>query len=343
GASNSMFGTSAGASTTSGLGNVFIGASSGENNETGGANTAIGIAASPTTAALNGSASIGAFAASNATNKMQLGNSTAVINTSNGYTIVSDGRFKEEVKNDIEGLEFIMNLKPVSYRFDYQKYDNFLRGEKGMKQLDETYKKQLAEKTQQREVGFIAQEVAEVADKMQLAFNGVYRPQHEKDNYALDYGRLSVPVVKAIQEQQAIIADKQIQIEELQAQITAQNTRLEKLEQLLLTGASGLHENQENEGLTPQLIQLTTPTLEQNQPNPFNGQTTIRYFLPESTQQAQIQITDINGKVLKVENIAHTGQGLLSLDAKTMPQGTYAYSLIVDGQLVETRQMILVK
>jgi hypothetical protein len=306
--------------------NTFVGTGAGGSNTTGGLNTTLGRAANVSTGNLNTATAIGAGSVVNASNKMQLGASTTTLSTSGGYTIVSDGRFKKEVKNDIEGLDFIMNLKPVSYRFDYQQYDDFLRGEKGSKDLSEAYKQQLKEKTKERELGFIAQEVANTADELDIPFNGVYRPQHETDNYALDYGRLSVPLVKATQEQQA-------EIEVLKEENAELKQRLAKIEAML----SG---NTEERTITSK---LTDATLQQNAPNPFTEATNIRYFIPEGTKSASLQVMDQNGRVIKNIPIQATGEGQVTLQANLLSAGTYSYALILDGQVMETKQMVLTK
>ncbi len=329
---NTLIGTLAGTNTGTGIGNVFVGSQAGQTNTTGTDNVSLGRQAGPNAIALNNSASIGTFAASNASFKMQLGSSTTTLSTSGGYTIVSDGRFKKDLKNDIEGLDFIMNLKPVSYRFDYQQYDDFLRGEKGSADLPTEYKQQLQEKSQLREVGFIAQEVAETSDATGVPFNGVYRPQNDQDNYALDYGRLTVPLVKATQEQQA-------EIEALQQENEALKERLAKLEGLVQQLASGSGKVD----ISSQTSTLTDAKLEQNQPNPFNGLTTVRYFIPESIKKAVLRITNIQGKVVKEVVIQARGEGQTTFDATTLSNGTYQYSLFLDGQLLETKQMVLTK
>ena len=48
-------------------------------------------------------------------------------------------------------------------------------------------------------------------------FSGIDAPQGENDHYALRYGTFVVPLVKAVQEQQAQIEELKKQNEELQA------------------------------------------------------------------------------------------------------------------------------
>ena len=174
------------------------------NNTTGSSNTAYGYSADVSTSALTNSTVIGANAIVNASDKMQLGSSTTTISTTGGITIVSDGRFKDNVKTeDVPGLAFINNLKPVAYNFNYKGFNDFLR--KDMKKdrsmaTDTGYQQQLKAKGEIREVGFIAQEVNNLVKDKGYTFNGVYTPQNANDNYALDYSKFVVPLVKAVQE-----------------------------------------------------------------------------------------------------------------------------------------------
>lgn len=46
-------------------------------------------------------------------------------------------------------------------------------------------------------------------------FSGVKKPANEKDLYGLTYGEFTVPIVKAIQEQQKIIEELKKEIEAL--------------------------------------------------------------------------------------------------------------------------------
>jgi len=89
--------------------------------------------------------------------------------------------------------------------------------------------------------------------------------------------------------------------------------------------------------------ELTDASLEQNTPNPFINTTTINYTLPKTFTTAQILISDKNGKVLKQVNVSGTGKGTLNVKAATLSSGTYDYSLIVDGRVVSTKQMLLAR
>jgi len=82
--------------------------------------------------------------------------------------------------------------------------------------------------------------------------------------------------------------------------------------------------------------------LTQNAPNPFTHQTVIKYFLPNDAKDAYICIFDMHGKM--VEKIsAAPGQNSVTIQGSTLKAGMYLYSLIIDGQEVDTKRMILTK
>ena len=69
----------------------------------------------------------------------------------------------------------------------------------------------------QLHTGFLAQDVEKIAKDLGYNFDGVHAPANDKDHYSLAYSQFIMPLVKGMQEQQAII--------------DAQNKRIEKLEQ----------------------------------------------------------------------------------------------------------------
>ena len=85
------------------------------------------------------------------------------------------------------------------------------------------------------------------------------------------------------------------------------------------------------------------PQLQQNTPNPFSQNTTIGYYLPTDTREASIHIYDMNGTEFVAFSIDTFGQGELTINAGTLRAGMYLYSLIADGELIDTKQMILTK
>ena len=99
-----------------------------------------------------------------------------------------------------------MKLRPVTYHFEARKFEHFIgRPDSQIQKLSNSY--ELAEK--QVRTGFIAQEVEKAAQETGYDFSGIHKPTNEKDNYSLGYAEFTVPMVKAIQEQQKTITDLQ--------------------------------------------------------------------------------------------------------------------------------------
>lgn len=83
--------------------------------------------------------------------------------------------------------------------------------------------------------------------------------------------------------------------------------------------------------------------LYQNTPNPFSQSTEIRYDLPLETLQAVIYIYDMSGLQIASYSITELGSGSITIPAGNLQAGMYLYSLIADGQVIDTKQMILTK
>jgi trimeric autotransporter adhesin len=148
---------------------------------------------------------LGESARCGASNQAIIGNQfTNFIGGIVDWTAFSDGRYKKDLRENVKGLDFIMRLRPVTYHLNVSGLRNKQNGNHG-KELDALYKKAMAEKEQILQTGFVAQEVEKAADETGYDFSGVYKPQNENDFYGLRYAEFVVPLVKAVQEQQAEI------------------------------------------------------------------------------------------------------------------------------------------
>lgn len=75
-------------------------------------------------------------------------------------------------------------------------------------------------------------------------------------------------------------------------------------------------------------------------PNPVSkGQITIEYQLNDEIKNAQLNITDLNGRVLKVFNL--DGAGTLQIEEINLAAGVYLYQLIYDGQKTASQKLIV--
>jgi len=236
------------------------------------------------------------------------------------WSNASDRRLKKDIEDFKDGLDQILQIRPVWYRYN---------GRFGLP-------------TEERYVGVIAQEIQEVAPYTVTPYQQTDEKTGEQSEF-LSYNGTAVTymLVNAVQDQQQLIEEKEARITELEAKakkIDELEERLAKLE-ALLNKPSALSETQ-----TDVHIQSKNQArLEQNAPNPFNENTVIEYFLPEGITNAYLRIADQMGKVLQLIKLETTGQGQVNLTTDELPSGTYSYSLILDGKLLETKQMILTR
>jgi hypothetical protein len=59
------------------------------------------------------------------------------------------------------------------------------------------------------------------------------------------------------------------------------------------------------------------------------------------SQNAFIRVVDNNGKLIKAFQINAIGYGQVELDCSNLVSGTYHYSLLVNGKLIDTKSMVL--
>lgn len=107
----------------------------------------------------------------------------------------------------------------------------------------------------------------------------------------------------------------------------------------------------DGEFLSPPVTVSVSPivaSLAQNQPNPFNPTTTIRYTLSEQ-QSAALTIHDVNGRLVRtlVDEVQSHGQHEATWDGRDdrgqgVSSGVYFYRLQA-GKLTMTRKMVLLK
>ena len=83
--------------------------------------------------------------------------------------------------------------------------------------------------------------------------------------------------------------------------------------------------------------------LGQNKPNPFGTTTDIEVTVPENVQSAFVYVYDLQGKKVQQVNLTARGRQTVQLNATSLSDGMYLYSLIADGKVVETRRMIVEK
>ena len=223
---NSFFGSEAGYSNTEGQQNSFFGRNAGSNNTTGDYNTAMGYNADVSYLSnLTNSTVIGYKAIVDANDKVRIGNTSVIsIGGQVGWSNFSDGRFKYQIQEDVQGLAFIKKLRTVSYLVDLTALNNYYSAGKAEIDTGSSFQEHTNSQFPElnRQTGFIAQEVELAAKELGFSFSGVDKPTNEKALYGLRYGDFVVPLVKAVQEQQLIIETLQKQVEAAKAEIPMQ-------------------------------------------------------------------------------------------------------------------------
>lgn len=148
-------------------------------------------------------------------NQVRIGNSSITsIGGQVGWSTLSDARTKRDVSADVHGLDFILKLRPVTYRYDVERTVELtkegwrmdtLSRDLGPGTVDAHVQAGRDAQSRIRYTGFIAQEVEQAAKEVGYDFSGVDAPKNPDDLYALRYAEFTVPLVKAVQEQQALI------------------------------------------------------------------------------------------------------------------------------------------
>jgi len=330
---NVAVGTKSLLNNTTGFYNTALGAGTLQTLLTGNTNTAIGYGANVALSYLSNTTALGRGAIATASNQIMLGNSSVTVVRTYGAVIYpSDGRFKKNIKSNVPGLDFINALQPVTYNFDMHKLDKYTGADKTdndvrIRSLDETAR---TEKEKKLYSGFIAQDVEKTAEKLGYDFSGVYKPQNDKDIYGLSYSDFVVPLVKAVQQlsqqNDDMKKDYENKINDLQQQVN-------QLKALIVNST------QSSQNILAQ--NTTAGELTQNVPNPFKGSTNISYVLPKQYSNAQIIVSDNNGKAIKVQPINGSGKNSYNFSALGLSSGTYNYSLYIDGKLKDSKQMII--
>jgi trimeric autotransporter adhesin len=323
GGSNTAIGTNALEGNTYGVGNVAVGNDALRNNLSGNWNVAVGQSAGPAFGSGNliHATAIGYYAVNTASFQVRIGNDmTNDIGGQVSWSTLSDGRFKRDVKENIAGLDFINKLRPVSYTVDHAALARFHNmPDSATRQL------QAGRKSDVRQTGFVAQEVEAIIKKGNYSFDAVVAPKNDKDNYSIRYAEFVVPLVKAVQELTATLAEQQEQINEQQQQIEALLTHVDSKSDIRITGDHGKFR----------------AALMQNNPNPFTSATEIKMALPETVGRATIMIYNLEGRQMKTIPVSERGDVAVKIMGNELGAGIYLYVLMTDGKVVDTKKMIL--
>ncbi len=337
---NALYNNSTGNSNVA-FGNTSLAYNNGSNN------TAVGSfsfnAGSIVVSAYTNSTALGFNTAVTGSNMVRLGSSAVTsIGGQVGFTTISDGRFKTNVEANVPGISFINKLRPVTYHLNVAGIDKYT----GVQLNTNEDRKARDAKSRIYYTGFIAQEVEKAAKEIGYDFSGVDAPKNDKDMYGLRYAEFVVPLVKAVQELSTANNAKDAAIAELKNGMAAKDAALTTLQNEVAAIKAMLQGSNAKPvvAINQQDVNFETAYLEQNIPNPPAGNfTKINYNILTGATRAEMVIVDNAGRKIKTISLNTFGKGVLNVDTKGLATGTYSYSMMVDGKVIDTKQMVVVK
>lgn len=328
GIENVFIGAKAGYNNASGQ-NVFVGYHAGEWNVGGQMNTYLGHEAGGSMNLVNATA-LGASAKVTASNSLVLGRKANVgigvsaptfqlhLSTdaaakagSPDWIVASDSRLKKNVTNFTDGLDVLKKIRPVWFQYN---------GQAGIETGDKKF------------VGVIAQEMQKIVPYTIGSF--IHQDSLGNETEYLDYDANAVTyiLINAVKEQQRVIEGKEARIAALEKSQRGLLERLEALEHSRSASAADFQKAEQN---------ADTPYLEQNAPNGFSRNTSIKYHIPESAKMAVLNVYSAGGAKIHARVIAGRGNGEVVLSASDLECGVLVYELVVDGKSTGGKKMLI--
>lgn len=244
----------------------------------------------------------------------------------------SDRILKRNIDTIANPISIINQLQPKTYFFD----------------TANTYGIRFSGKKQ---YGFIAQDVEQILPEL---VSGIHKPEYIDtsgkviypaiDYKGVNYNALFGIIVAAMQEQQNRLESKDSVIAALANRILYIEDCMQRANLCNTNNAPAFKKEQNNETNVPQqdiqLKNLQTIILNQNTPNPFAEQTVIGYYLPQEVKTAAIIFYNAEGREINRAEIATRGKGAINVYAQDLSSGVYSYTLIADGNVIDTKRMV---
>lgn len=227
----------------------------------------------------------------------------------------SDLKLKEDVKEIKNVKQILAGIQPKTYKYRVNEFPQFLP--KG------------------QQFGLIAQELEKVLPElvMDVKAPGRYDAAGKfiegMQFKAVNYVGLIPILLQNAKEQQDLMQDLQDINAKQSADIEALKVEISQLK---------------NERVASVPLSFkTSAVLAQNTPNPFNEKTTIAFTIPSEVKEASLIIYNMNGLQIKKVILDQRNNGKVEINAGELSAGMYLYTLIADGQEIDTKRMILTK
>jgi Chaperone of endosialidase len=259
--------------------------------------------------------------------------------------ISSDARLKSNIQSLSNCMFKINQLKGKSYTKGHPKapidLSNIKDTIKYLTMLAES--KRVDNTDNSTQLGLLAQDVKQVFPELVKADSAGY--------YTVDYIGLIPVIIEALKEQQSNISKKDSTINALNNQFAILQKLVVSQEQDIIMLKNQIADikknccNSKTKSANANEAENSTKSeqtiLYQNIPNPFNQTTEIKYFLTENIRVAVLYIYNMQGIQIKSIPILNRGNGSESINGSELRPGMYLYTLVADGNVVDTKRMIL--
>lgn len=246
------------------------------------------------------------------------------------WSTYSDSTAKKDIVN-LSGSEKLLQLRPISYRWkeveshrivpdsdvEFSDPENSSDSEDQII-LPEKLAVEVPEQPNPRlRYGFLAQEVKEI-------YPDIVTTDDENGSMAIEYDAF-IPLL--VDGYQKLV----LKIDSLNNTISKQQEVIDKLNKTIIP----------DEKKSMEVAFEDVPQLFQNVPNPFTESTNISMYIPESIQDAHLNIYNLQGTQLKTYIINGREYCEYEISGFEFNSGIYLYTLILDGMALESKKMIL--
>lgn len=240
----------------------------------------------------------------------------------------SDKNLKKNITDVGDAMSIINKLKPKNYEFRNDEKFALLHLPKGShygliaQDLQEVLPNLVAEVSQElkspaKQAAVINPKADGTPEPLAAETKETKETTETIQIKTVNYIELIPIMVKAMQEQQATI-DKQ-------------NDKIEALTQLVNQLSQNSHSQAD--------VKLSGASLGQSAPNPNSTNARISYRIPNNSSSAVLVINNDAGQ--KVKQMQLDKSGLVNIDTSSLGNGTYFYTLLVNGTPVDTKKMVV--
>lgn len=220
-----------------------------------------------------------------------------------GWNTISDSTLKENVSGISHALDKVLRLQGVTY--------NLKQSVAGINSSNK-----ILEYPSSRKMGLIAQAVERVAPEVVTTTSDGIK--------TVAYGNLVGLLIEAIKEEDLKVTNLQHKLDSC----------------IVLMHQSGSVLNKEMP-VDSAALNVEQAKLYPCKTCPAKENTSIHCFIPATSKEASILVFDINGILKKSIPINGKKEQFVSINDVPIAAGLYYYSLIVDGQEIDTKKIIL--